>query len=266
MANYDTSRLDPFQKEFVKLLQANAYRRRPHEVFRDFCELAAISLSNAVDRIHYEKREARYLEVIKAYTKEEVSRFPAMLAAVVNSLERGFSDSLGQLFMSLELGDQWKGQFFTPYEVALMMAKITLGDVRTVIERQGFFTVNEPAAGAGAMVIACAHELHDQGLDYQQCMHVIAQDIDQLAVHMAYIQCALFHIPAIIVHGNSLTVEEWDHWATPAHVLGFWDSRLRKTHAQQPVPIAPILPAGTDHLAAIIERRIVQAEQFELFA
>ena len=85
MASYDTSRLDPFQKEFVKLLQANAYRHRPHEVFRDFCELAAISLSNAVDRIHYAKREARYLEVIKTYTKEEAYRFPAMLAAVVNS-------------------------------------------------------------------------------------------------------------------------------------------------------------------------------------
>ncbi len=270
MASYDTSRLDQPQREFVKLLQANAYRHRPHEVFRDFCELAAISLSNAVDRIHYAKREARYLEVIKTYTKEEAYRFPAMLAAVVNSLERAFSDSLGQLFMSLELGNQWKGQFFTPYEVSQLMAKITLGDVRAVIERQGFFTLNEPAAGAGAMVIACAHALHDQGVNYQQTMHVIAQDIDQTAVHMAYIQCALFHIPAIIVHGNSLTVEEWDHWATPAHVLGFWDHRLRKARAPQPVATVPavatIEPASADHLAAIIESRIEQAEQLELFA
>lgn len=81
---------------------------------------------------------------------------------------------------------------------------------------------------------------------------------------MAYIQCALFHIPAIIVHGNSLTVEEWDHWATPAHVLGFWDHRLRKARAPQPV--ATIEPASADHLAAIIESRIEQAEQLELFA
>ena len=87
---------------------------------------------------------------------------------------------------------------------------------------------------------------------------------------MAYIQCALFHIPAIIVHGNSLTVEEWDHWATPAHVLGFWDHRLRKARAPQPVATVPavatIEPASADHLAAIIESRIEQAEQLELFA
>ena len=266
MANYDTNRLDPFQKEFVKLLQANAYRHRPHEVFRDFCELAALSLSNAVDRIHYAKREARYLELIKGYNREEVNRFPAMLAALVNSLECGFSDVLGQLFMSLELGNHWKGQFFTPYDICYLMAKMTLGDVQSTIARNGFFTLNEPAAGAGAMVIASAQVLQDQSINYQQTMHVIAQDIDLTAVHMTYLQLTLLHIPAIVVHGNSLTVEEWDHWATPAHVLGFWDHRLKKANAATAaaaavVPAVPLAPP----LVQIVERRIEQAEQMELF-
>lgn len=30
------------------------------------------------------------------------------------------------------------------------------------------------------------------------------------------IQLALYGIPAVIIHGNSLTVEEWSHWFTPA--------------------------------------------------
>ena len=33
---------------------------------------------------------------------------------------------------------------------------------------------------------------------------------------MAYIQLALYNIPAVIIHGNTLTVEEWSHWFTPA--------------------------------------------------
>lgn len=270
MAN-DTARLDAAQKAFVKLLEANAYRHRPQDVFRDFCEIAALSISNAVDRIHYDAREARYMDIIKGYSKEEVNRFPAMLAALVECLEGGFSDALGQLFMSLDLGNEWKGQFFTPYEVCRMMAGMTLGDVAAQVKHKGYITINEPAVGAGAMVIACAHTMHDQGINYQQAMHVIAQDVDATAVHMAYIQFSLLHIPAIVVHGNSLTLEEWSHWATPAHVLGFWDHRLRRdaqtAQAEQPAASAPaaIQPASPEHRAAIVERRIEKAEQMSLF-
>lgn len=272
MAKLDFTGLDPHQREFAKLIRANAERHRLHEVFRDFCELAAITLSNAVDRIHYDRREARYLEIIKAYKPDEINRFPAMLAMLVESLECGFKDSLGQLFMSLELGDHWKGQYFTPYEVAYLMAKMTLGDVAGVIERDGFFTLNEPAAGAGAMVIASAHAVHDQGVNYQHAMHVIATDIDPTAVHMAYIQLALFHIPAIVVHGNSLAVTEWDHWATPAHVLGMWDRKLRRRELADRGHLAgvpaqvPELATVEDTRTVIVAQRIERAEQMSLFA
>ena len=37
------------------------------------------------------------------------------------------------------------------------------------------------------MVIALAQELREQGINYQQCLHVTAIDIDLLAVHMAYV-------------------------------------------------------------------------------
>jgi len=266
----DTSRLDPFQKEFVKLLQANAYRHRPHEVFRDFCEMCALAFSNVVDLAQYAKREARYLDIVKRYTPEEARRFPAMREAVVNSLECGFSDTLGQLFMALELGNHWKGQFFTPYDVALMMAKMTVGDVGAQVEQQGFITINEPAAGAGAMVIACAHAIHDQGINYQRAIHVTATDVDATAVHMAYIQFSLLHIPAIVVHGNSLTVEEWEHWKTPAHILGFWGSKLARRRLQhqeaEAKPEAAQVPEILDIRNPIIINRLPTAEQLALFA
>ncbi len=36
-----------------------------------------------------------------------------LLAHVVNGLQNGFCDFLGNVFMQLELGDKYRGQFFT---------------------------------------------------------------------------------------------------------------------------------------------------------
>ena len=35
-------------------------------------------------------------------------------------------DFLGELFMALDMGNEWRGQFFTPYSVCSLMAAITL--------------------------------------------------------------------------------------------------------------------------------------------
>jgi hypothetical protein len=285
------SPLDPHQKALAGFMRDNARRYRLHEVFRDFCEVAAITLSNAIDRIHYEAREARYMQIIKRYEPEEVARFPAMLAELVNSLERGHRDALGELFMSLNLGDDFKGQFFTPYAIASLMARLTVGDVAEQVSREGFITVNEPACGAGGMVIAFAEAVLEKGVNYQTSMHVIAQDIDLTAVHMAYVQLSLLHVPAIVVHGNTITLTEWDHWATPAHVLGMWDLRLKRRSrgekaataemgtlvtlgaptetaapADQVEPAAPAAaPSAAEVRSLIVEKRLEKADQLSLF-
>ena len=44
---------------------------------------------------------------------------------------------------------------------------------------------------------------------------------------MSYLQLSLLGIPAVIIHGNTLTVEEWSHWFTPAYVWGFWDAKTK---------------------------------------
>jgi hypothetical protein len=269
--------LDQHQKEIAKLMRLNAQRHRLHRVFSDFCEMAAISLSNAVDLLHRDKREARYMEIVAQYTKEEVQRFPAMLGHLVESLQAGFHDALGALFMSFEFGDQWKGQFFTPYPVASLMSQLVLGDMKAEVERDGFIAFGEPACGAGAMVIATAEAALDQGVNYQQAMHVIATDIDATAVHMAYVQFALLHIPAIVVHGNTLSLEEWNHWATPAHVLGLWDRKLRRASAKGasakfgalPVPAASDATGSgvevVDLRDTVVAQRLEKAGQLALF-
>jgi hypothetical protein len=112
-----------------------------------------------------------------------------------------------------------------------MMAKMTLGDekdVRARIAERGFVTAQEPACGSGAMVIALAQGMKDLGINYQQHLHVTAIDVDPKCVHMAYVQFALLHIPAIIVHGNTLSLEEFGRWYTPAHIMDGWTWKLRR--------------------------------------
>lgn len=266
--------------EFIRMVRNNSHAHRKHEVFRDFAELGALAVSNSADMVHREAREARYMEIVARYSREEVQRFPIMFALLVEMLELEKADHLGQLFMDLELGDHWKGQYFTPYSVSKLMAGITLLDVKTQIEANGFVTISEPACGAGAMVIACADVIHEQGINYQQTMHVTATDIDATAVHMTYLQLSLLHVPAIVVHGNSLAMTEWAHWVTPAHVLGVWDLRLHRRSgdpalrvATAPASIAEESPAAApalpqvDQVAAVRSRVVAQrAEQLGLFA
>ncbi|MDN5753698.1 MAG: hypothetical protein L0H15_10540 [Nitrosospira sp.] len=84
-----------------------------------------------------------------------------------------------------------------------------------------------------------------------QAMHATCIDIDATAVHMAYVQLTLLHIPAIAVHGNALPMEQWGYWLTPAHVLGFWDAKLKRGRAQQ-------RNTANDHLVPAMPDEVMQ--------
>lgn len=217
-------------KALVKLIEQLRYKHSTWQVFSDFVEMAALSVSNSVDLAQHAAREERYLAIVKRYDAEEVALFPQMFAELVNALEDGFDDVLGRVFHDLELHSKWHGQFFTPYELSRALAEVTLGDREEVdrkIAERGYITALEPACGAGAMIIALAETLKERGVNYQHALHVTAVDIDPKCVHMAYLQFALLGIPAVVVHGNSLSLEEKAHWYTPAHILGGWSMRLR---------------------------------------
>ena len=92
-------------------------------------------------------------------------------------------------------------------------------------------------------------------------LHVTAIDVDAKCVHMAYLQFSLLHIPAVIVHGNALSLEEWGHWYTPAHIMDGWTHRLKRRMSETPQPIITI--AEPDKPAQIIPHQ--PATQLSLF-
>ncbi|MFC0403168.1 hypothetical protein [Paraburkholderia rhizosphaerae] len=107
------------------------------------------------------------------------------------------------------------------------MAMMMIGDGGDAVREHGFIRLQEPACGAGGMVVAAAESLNEAGVNYQQAMHATCIDIDPCCVHMAYVQLSLLHIPAIVVHGNALSAQVWGVWYTPAHILDGWRWKLR---------------------------------------
>jgi hypothetical protein len=213
-----------------------AYGHHTFTIFRHFVELSAITFSNAADPINKAAREKHYLTIVAQYQPEEFQKFPPLLGMLVACLEYEPTDVLGVLYHRLELHNHHSGQFFTPYPVCLAMAKMLVHDAKHLVEEQAFIRAHEPCVGSGAMVIALAQALREEEINYQQCLHVTAVDLDLLAVHMAYVQCTLLHIPAIIVHGDTLRDETYSVWRTFAHVMGLWDAKLARDPRRRPPP------------------------------
>jgi len=258
----------------LRLINEAAHRWNPHQVFSDFVEMSCLSISNAVDRRQYEAREARYLEIVGKYPRADVERFPRMLGHLTLALEQCcltgvLEDVLGKVYMQAGLGNDRAGQYFTPIEISRLMAVVLVGDGAQVRE-QGFIDLMEPACGAGGMVIAIAEAMQHAGLNYQSAMHATCIDIDAHCACMSYLQLSLLHIPAIVLHGNSLTDEVWGRWYTPAHVLGGWCRRLAERRAREPMPVRVDEPQEeSSRSETAVQPRAVAAprmvEQLKLF-
>ncbi|HEX7781204.1 MAG TPA: N-6 DNA methylase [Sphingobium sp.] len=248
---------EPHLKAMASLLRRCQPRHDLYTVFGDCMETMAIAMANSVDLRKRDSREVRYLDIVGRYQPDIVDIFPRVLAQLVHALEAGPGDVLGALFHDLELHSKARGQFFTPYTLSRFMAQVTIGDpesVEAIIRGHGFLTAMEPACGAGSMVIALAEAIRDIGINYQHHLHVTAIDIDPRAIHMAYVQLSLLHVPAHLMVGNSLSGEIGEHWYTPAHILGGWNARLAHRRRHEPTgetlvhaveaPRAPVSMSG----------------------
>lgn len=227
----------------IKLIKAASYTQATWEVYSDFVEMAAIAISNSVDRVNRKKREEKYLNLISKYDKKRQPLFGQMLGELVMAMERavvtegGPTDILGPVYHELELHNKWVGQFFTPVNICDMMGQLVLNDglAERAIKDKGYITLDEPCTGSGAMILsfakALARRLESEDFNYQTQLFVSARDIDLKCVCMTYIQLSLYNIPAIVTHGDTLSLKEWDRWYTPAYILNGWESRLRRKKA-----------------------------------
>ena len=223
------------QRAILGILQAIGRSRGLDRVWSDWIEVSAIALAK-LDLRQADAREDRYRQIMGHYEKDEAQQLAQAFAHLVMAFEESqavgeFGDLLGSTFMMLDMGSSQNGQFFTPYDVSRMMGMMLMGEGQELVKKigeRGFVRLLEPACGAGGMVIAAAQSLHQAGVPYQQSMHAVAIDIDRRCAHMTFLQLALLHIPAQVIHGNALSGQAWEHWYTPAHIMGGWGARLRQ--------------------------------------
>lgn len=225
------------EKEFVKIFSQMTNEHQSWEVWSDFCYMAAAAISNSVDKVSAPGREKQYLQIIRKYRKPHQENFSRLLALVVEALNANpDQDFLGELFMALELGNHWTGQFFTPYSVTRMMAAMIFGDgLKEQIRHDGYVSVSDPACGAGATLMAFANECQRREINYQQNVIFVAQDIDQTAALMCYIQMSLLGCPGYVTiddtlahpqTGNPLFMQPADNvWLTPFYFSQVWQQR-----------------------------------------
>ena len=216
-------------KELVRILTSIAHTRSIHDVFRDFLEVSALAITNAVDLAQFEPREKRYFEVIKPYNRTELTQFAEAFANLTLAVWQAQQCVLGGVMTQLELGNQWIGQVFSPWEVCHLMARLNFANSKSEVEAEiaekGFITVNDPCCGAGTMLLATARALMDLGIDYRKCLHATGVDIDSRCVHMTYLQLAMMELPAHVIEGNTMTLRYTQHWFTRNHILGCWGAR-----------------------------------------
>lgn len=215
------------QKEIYSRFRYLADRYSSCQVWADFITMSACSLSLA-DR---EQHEAEY-------ASDRLQRLCEMFALTVDALEADQNqDFLGDLFMRFDLGNTWKGQFFTPYSLCKAMARMSAGDLKAQVEEKQWVHSHDPACGAGATLIAFANECRDQGVNFQTSALFVAQDIDRTAALMCYVQLSLLGCPGYVVVGDSLCNpvtgpmlfpqrrEGQEIWYTPMFFSDIWCGR-----------------------------------------
>lgn len=242
----------PAWNGFVQAFNRISRHQHRYEVFRDFVTMAAIAMHNAI--VKDPTLEAEYLAIVKRYNKEEAIEFSQLLARLVLLMDDEPRDVLGPLYMELELGNDHTGQFFTPHEVCTLMAQVSYGAELAMLTKP-FVTLSEPACGAGGMVLAFVNVMRKSGHDPAKRLWVHCQDIDRTAALMCYLQLSLWHVPGVVVVGNTLTVEAREVYYTPAHHLGFWENRLRRRDAEEASGeiLAEEMPGAKPEPALLVE-------------
>lgn len=221
-----------FNKQFLQSLESYDYGTRLYDKFREFCKVATYSLAAP---FHTAEAKEALKNVNLIDNKPKCDAFEKCLNILVEALEYKHQDFLGQFFMMNNLGNGQSGQFFTPYSLSYMTAKVALNNVKEVLKEKGIIKVSEPTCGSGGMIIALREILIEENLNPSFDAMSYMTDIDELCFFMSYIQISLYGMPARIVHGDTLRMKEYKVLFTPVYFLNEIKFKLLLSDLKQTV-------------------------------
>lgn len=218
-----------YKDELIAEIRRLSQSEGLNAVFTTFLEITATCIAAQMDLENAAEREKRYKEIASKLEPKTLSfytRMFALLYLAIREHEDDPCDILGDIYHELRLNNEWNGQFFTPDHICRLMAQL-VNPVDELPDKEPIL-INEPTCGSGAMVIGAVWAMRQQNFDFQRKSFFVAQDIDIRCVWMAYIQLSLYGIPAVVIHGNTLTMEEWSRWYTPYAVVPFMEGQVQK--------------------------------------
>jgi hypothetical protein len=203
----------PQAEQLLKLLDETARRSAVSRAvaFEDFLHMSVCALSGG-------QMEEQYLATVAKHAKgkpgqrgcDSIAELFARCIEMSEQTHGEMIDVLGDLFQgSITYGEN--GQFFTPPAIARMMGQMTVGEL-TPEERAAKKSVYDPACGSGRMLLGVA----------EQCPHwtFVGKDTDLRCVRLTSLNLGLRNLYGYVIHGNSLTNEDWLVYRTGFNGLG----------------------------------------------
>lgn len=214
------------EKTLLQIADITHGRISRPETFSDFLAYCALTLSVRTDPVHTKDRHAGLERLKNNYKGAEWQGFHegfvALCGAAAQNTDRGqFGDFFAWPYTKIGARNKALKQDFTPDDLAHLIAAITFGQ-NIVLPEEGFFTIGDQACGSGTLLLAAAGHFASLGFNPSEHLVVQAADLDMRCVHMAYLNLALHGIPAVVVRGDTITLEEYDRWYTPAYLWGRW--------------------------------------------
>lgn len=240
-----------FKKQFNSILPG----LHAWDVWSDWLILASSCIRNCPTLGVCEETEAEYMKIAGKYTKEKLDTMASLLAITAMALENPH-DFLGAIFHEMELHNSAHGQFFTHYDLCKMMASQILSEGAP---HDGIVKIHEPACGSGAMVIAFHEVAKSQGWSHRTYYEL--QDLDDRAFRMAYIQCSLLGLSAIVKRGNTLSMGFDRAWPTPTYIINKYNNQMDANN-EEAKPFVEGSTIATPACKSAVEEAVMQLDLF----
>lgn len=175
-----------------------------HQVFDDWIALMFWAL---------QRNDEEYLKIVSRYRNErpqgerEIDHFCHAFGLLMKEMAATNKELLGELYMTWEVSNKYTGQFFTPWHIAELMAKMTSPHSRIL----------DPCCGSGVMLIAAAKNMTAEQEDESL---FVGQDIDFTCVMMCALNLTFFNLNGYVILGDSLRMETRRVFQTTRSYMG----------------------------------------------
>lgn len=190
-------------KEIIEILNKISGEYSTTEIFKDWVKMIAIAISNNSEFAGsdiWKDREQQFSEIKRKYSEDKFNLMKNAFHILVDLYCKEIYDYLGEIYMQCMMGNKTTGQFFTPFHLSYLTAKLE----GLKENEKGKYFVYEPTAGSGGMILAYAKVLKENNINYQNKLQAEAQDLEYTAVYMTYIQLSLLGISAKVSQGDTL--------------------------------------------------------------